>query len=225
MKSQLIYGDSLKILPTLPKEHFQLLLTDPPYCVSRVNNFSTMNRQGVDFGEWDKEFDQISWLEHALPLLKPGASIVIWNDWKKLGKIANFLEKNGVSVKRLLTWHKTNPMPANCKYMFLQATEHAIWAVKKPRGKQKKIYNGGYHHGVFSYSVVQDKVHTTKKPDAMFKEIVEILTNKDDWVLDPFAGAGTTAFAAKKTGRNHVSIEIDEMYHEYAMKRWSAANV
>jgi len=224
MKSQLLHGDSLELLRDLPKNHFQLLLTDPPYCVSRPNNFNTMNRQGVDFGQWDQEFDQLAWLELALPLLKPGASIVIWNDWKKLGDIATFLENKDISVKRLLTWHKTNPMPANCKHMFLQATEHALWAVKKPKGKQKKIFNSNYHHGVFRFPVVQDKVHTTKKPDAMFTEIISVLTNKGDWILDPFAGAGTTAYAATKLGRNHVSIELDEVYHAHAIKHWGEAN-
>ena len=223
MKSQLLQGDSLKILKELPENHFQLLLTDPPYCVSRPNNFSTMNRQGVDFGDWDREFDQLTWIELALPLLKPGASIVIWNDWKKLGAIASFLESQDVSVKRLLTWHKTNPRPANCKYMYLQATEHAIWAVKKPKGKQKKIYNGGYHHGVFRFPVVQDKVHSTKKPDALFEELILTLTNKNDWVLDPFAGAGTTAYAATTAGRNHVSIELDEDYYKHAVRHWEEA--
>lgn len=223
MESKILNGDSVELLPTLPKEHFQLLLTDPPYCVSRPNNFSTMNRQGVDFGEWDQEFDQLAWLDRAIPLVRPGGSIVIWNDWKKLGDIAAFLESKGVSVKRMLTWHKTNPSPFNCKYMFVQSTEHAIWAVKKPRGKKKKVYNSDYHHGVFSYGVARDKIHTTKKPQGLFEELITILTNPGDWVLDPFGGAGTTACAAKKLGRESVSIELDKDYYYYAVSNWRKA--
>ena len=43
-----------------------LLLTDPPYNISMKSNFHTMGRTGVDFGEWDKGFDQRTWLEVAL---------------------------------------------------------------------------------------------------------------------------------------------------------------
>ena len=42
-----------------------LLLTDPPYNISMKSNFHTMGRTGVDFGEWDKWFDQRTWLEVA----------------------------------------------------------------------------------------------------------------------------------------------------------------
>ena len=42
------------------------IVTDPPYGISRKNNFHTMgNRQGVDF--WDKDFNPTSWLKPAYP--------------------------------------------------------------------------------------------------------------------------------------------------------------
>lgn len=220
--STILLGDSFKLLETLPKSWFSLLLTDPPYCVSRKNNFSTLNRQGVDFGSWDQTFDQFTWISKALPLLRPGASIVIWNDWKKLGAIAEFLEKEGMSVKRMLTWHKPNPSPFNCKYMFVQATEHAVWAVKPNKGKLKKVYNGGYHHGVFRYPVETSENHPTKKPQGLFEELIKKLTNPGDWVLDPFAGVGTTALAAEKLNRNHVSIELNQDYFDAAQKSLTA---
>ena len=215
--SAILLGDSHELLKTLPKNQFSLLLTDPPYCVSRKNNFSTIKRQGVDFGAWDQNFDQLKWIALAEPLLRPGASLVIWNDWKKLGDIAQFLETLNISVKRILTWHKNNPKPFNTKYMFAQATEHAIWAVKKPNKSFKKVYNGGYHHGVFKFPVELNSSHPTKKPDALFSELITKLTNPGDWILDPFAGSGTTAICAEKLNRKHLSIELDPSYHQLSL--------
>ena len=83
-ESRLLHGNSLEILESLPDKHFDLLLADPPYEISRSSNVKSMGRSGLDFGEWDKEFDQYTWIKKAIPKLKPGASIVIWNDWKKL---------------------------------------------------------------------------------------------------------------------------------------------
>ena len=227
-KSQILNGDALDILPQLPDNFFSLLLTDPPYCISRKSNYHTMGRQGVDFGEWDRDFDQLSWLNLAIPKLRPWASVVIWNDWKKLGDIAEYLETVlKLQIKTVLTWIKTNPNPANCKRRFLQGTEHAIWAVK-PGPKKKGVswtYNEGYHPGWFRHSVVTNSSHPTKKPDLIFEEFITKLTNPGDWVLDPFGGGGTTAYAAERLSRKHLSIELDEDYYKIAKEHWRKACV
>jgi site-specific DNA-methyltransferase (adenine-specific) len=55
-------------------------------------------------------------------------------------------------------------------------------------------------------------VHTTQKPLALLERIVLATSKKGDIVLDPFAGTGTTGFAAKKHGRNYIMIEIEKKY-------------
>lgn len=124
-------GDSLDIMGELPKESMDAIITDPPYNISRVNNFKTMGRAGIDFGEWDKDFDLVSWIELAEPLLKKGGNIVIFNDWKNLGVIADALENSGLIVKDVIRWEKTNPMPRNRDRRFVVDYEFAVWAVKK----------------------------------------------------------------------------------------------
>lgn len=227
----LLQGDSLELLTTLPKNFFQLILADPPYEISRPNNFTGIGRQGIDFGDWDKNFNQLSWIDLAAPLLKPGGSIVIFNDWKKLGDIAKHLESLKFNSMRPIIWHKSNPAPFNGKYMFLQSTEFAIWATKKKKGKNSKtVFNSKYHHGIFNYSNNNSKKkgatgvkHPTKKSLDMFQEIIRILTNPNDWVLDPFLGSGTTAVACKKTGRNVIGIEKDPNFYKMGLDNWTQA--
>ena len=69
---KLYHGDCLEIVDKLMKQEVKVdsIITDPPYNISRANNFHTMGRAGIDFGEWDKDFDLTSWIATCEPLLK-----------------------------------------------------------------------------------------------------------------------------------------------------------
>ena len=56
-----IYNLDCKVLINkMIKNNFKVdaIITDPPYNISRKNNFQTIGRQGINFGDWDKNFDQ-----------------------------------------------------------------------------------------------------------------------------------------------------------------------
>ena len=50
------------------------------------------------------------------------------------------------------------------------------------------------------------------------KDILEILTDENDTVLDPFCGSGTTLKVAKQLNRQGIGIEINEGYVKLAEK-------
>jgi hypothetical protein len=50
--------------------------------------------------------------------------------------------------------------------------------------------------------------YPTQKPEALLKPIIVSTSNKDDIVLDPFAGGGTTVAVAKSLGRKFVAVEV-----------------
>lgn len=112
---ELHWGDCNDVMQTLIDRKIKVdaIITDPPYNISKKNNFKTMGRAGIDFGEWDKDFDLISWLEKAEILLKKGGNIVVFNDWKNMTIITKALENINLEVKDLIRWKKTNPMPRN----------------------------------------------------------------------------------------------------------------
>ena len=130
---KLYNGDCLEIMNGLVSlgVKFDAIITDPPYNISRDNNFKTMGRAGIDFGEWDNGFDLTGWINYCNPLLKKGGNIVIFNDWKNMSYIVESLEKNGFEIKDLIRWEKTNPMPRNRDRRFITDYEFAVWAVKK----------------------------------------------------------------------------------------------
>jgi site-specific DNA-methyltransferase (adenine-specific)/modification methylase len=63
------------------------------------------------------------------------------------------------------------------------------------------------------------KVHSTQKPEALLHRVILASTNKNDFILDPFLGSGTTAVVAKKLGRSFCGIEKEKLYFEAAIKR------
>jgi site-specific DNA-methyltransferase (adenine-specific) len=73
------------------------------------------------------------------------------------------------------------------------------------------------------WSMPENTDHPTQKPEKLLGKILLATTNEGDLVLDPFAGSGTTAVAAKKLGRNFVAIESDEHYCLLAAKRLALA--
>ena len=225
LKEGVYCGDSLRLLRRVEPGSVKLIITDPPYNVSRPNNLHTMGRRGIEFS-WDGGFDQVRWLKPAVDALAPGGAIVIFNDWKNLETIAEALRILWIDVKRDLYWYKTNPIPRNMKRCFVQRMESAIYAVK-PGGKWtfNRDSAKGYEDGVFKYPIQHDVLHPTKKPDALYAEIIKLLTNEGDLVLDPFAGSGTLAIAATRTNRRHISFELDWVYAMWAKHQWRKEQV
>lgn len=64
-----------------------------------------------------------------------------------------------------------------------------------------------------------DLDHGAVYPEELPKRAIQLYSFKDDTVLDPFMGAGTTAVAAKRAGRNYIGFEQNEEYTEYAQSR------
>lgn len=62
-------------------------------------------------------------------------------------------------------------------------------------------------------------IHPTEKPTAILRPLIEYACPPGGLVLDPFAGSGSTAAAARLTGRRTVLIEADERYCEVITRR------
>jgi DNA modification methylase len=70
----------------------------------------------------------------------------------------------------------------------------------------------------------QGKVHPTQKTQRLHEVMIEIHTNPGDYVIDPFAGSGVTAFAARALGRKFVVIERDKKYFDELIERLKVEN-
>src|SRR4029434_6730214 len=71
-----------------------------------------------------------------------------------------------------------------------------------------------------SIALFGDKdVFDTPKPESLLKRVIELTTKSGDWVLDSFAGSGTTGAVAQKMGRRWIMVELGEHCHTHIIPR------
>lgn len=216
--------DALEFIKGLEDESIDLVLTDPPYNISKDNNFKTMGRSGIDFGEWDKGFDINSWIQLIAPKIKKGGSLVFFNGWENIAEMAKTANEAGLETKDLIRWVKNNPMPRNRDRRYIVDYEMAVWLVKKGGKWTFNRLNDTYDRPQYDYPAPSSKIriHPTQKPVPLLEEILQRHSNKGDLVVDPFAGSGSTAIACIKQGRkyniNDVDSEMISKTTEWVMK-------
>lgn len=218
----LMLGDCLERMKEIESGSVDLVLTDPPYNIAQKNNFKTMGRSGLDFGEWDKGFDQKTWLFELSRVVSKNATVVIFNTFQNLTDTQRLLEKEGFIYKDFLVMQKSNPMPRNRDRRYINACEYALVLVKKNAKWCFNRKSDKYDSNVMKTSVVSGKEktkHTTQKPINIITDLVARHTNENQLILDPFMGSGTTGVAAKNLNRNFIGIEMNENYFNIAKER------
>jgi adenine-specific DNA-methyltransferase len=94
-----------------------------------------------------------------------------------------------------------------------------------------KVVDGGYIAGepltTLWDDILSNNLHNEggvefpkgKKPEALIKRILELATSQDDWVLDSFAGSGTTGAVAHKMGRRWIMVELGDHAQTHIIPR------
>lgn len=223
---QIFNADSFLIIEEFIKKQIIVnhIITDPPYNISVSNNFQTLknaNRKGIDFGNWDKDFS-FEWIGKFAKILDKNGSFVVFCSYKFISDIVKEFEKNDIVVKDILVWQKSNPMPRNTKRRYVQDMEFAIWGVKKGANWIFNPLSKNYQRAFFTSSIVSGKEktsHPTQKSLKVMKDIIKIHTNKNDIILDPFMGSGTTGVASLELDRRFMGIELDCEYYKISQNR------
>lgn len=226
------HTDAIQLLSTIKSGSIDLILTDPPYVISKESGMQQCRDNNVpnqplaiqtDFGDWDKNFllsDLQLIIEEFSRVLRKGGTAIIFFDIWKISNLKDMLESSGLVQIRFIEWIKTNPVPINSKANYLSnAREIALTAVKGG----SSTFNSAYDNGIYSYAIHQgkngDRIHPTQKSLGLFEEIILKHSNKDDLVLDCFSGSGTTAIASLRLGRNFIGCELDSVFHSSSVDR------
>jgi site-specific DNA-methyltransferase (adenine-specific) len=220
---------AVPFLETLPAGSVDLVLTDPPYLISRKSGFADVvngeTRLGVrtHFGRWDTEeafkmADLAAAVAEIHRVLRKGGTAVVFFDLWKVTPLREMLEQAGFKSVRLIQWVKTNPVPLNSKRCYLSnAVEIALVAVKGGGG----TFNSEYDNGILSAPTCRDKgrFHPTQKPLELMATLIRKHSRPGDPVVDPFAGSGTTGVAALREGRRFAGCEPDPEFFPKALAR------
>ncbi|MCP4050655.1 MAG: site-specific DNA-methyltransferase [bacterium] len=231
-KNSFINTDALSFLKKIEPNSVDLVLTDPPYIVSRKTGFKSIGSKSVerfavnmDFGKWDNQsipqhnklIKQV--IKEYFRVLKKSGTCIIWYDLFKIQTLKNFFESAGFSQIRFIEWVKTNPVPLNSKRNYLtNSREVALVAVKE----SKPTFNSEYDNGIYCGPIHRDgggRIHPCQKPISITCQLIEKHSKPKDIVLDTFCGSATTLLCAKKTGRNYLGCEKDNKYFDLAVER------
>ncbi len=244
LKNKIINGDSLKELKKIPDESFDFIFADPPYNLQLRNKLIRPDRSKVDAvnDKWDQfqsftEYDLFTnnWLKECKRILKKNGSIWVIGSYHNIFRVGVKIQDLGFWILNDVIWNKNNPMPNFRGTRFTNAHETLIWASKDKNSKYtfnyqslKCLNDDLQMRSTWSMPICSGnerlkekgkKVHSTQKPESLLHRVLLASTNKNDTVLDPFLGSGTTAVVAKKLGRIFYGIEKEKKYFDVATTR------
>jgi DNA modification methylase len=233
-------GDCLEVLPTIPAQSVDAIITDLPY--------------GTTACKWDTVIPFAPMWAEVKRLLKPRGAFVTTASQPFTSAL---VMSNTAWFRYEWVWHKSRafghldanrrPMRAHENIVVFSDNQH-IYNPQKSNGTPYKYksakasvlvnpHSGGWvstsEGDRFPISVIAiaserngfDKKHPTQKPVALLEYLIRTYTNAGDTVLDFVMGSGTTGVACVQTGRAFIGIERDAGYFAIAERRISAAQL
>ena len=217
-------GDCLEIMKDIPDGSIDLIVTDPPYKLTSRGSSGTMG------GYWREEkakkgiiFDNNSisckeYLPQFYRILKDKSILYLMCNNTNLQEMINVATKSGFKFVKSLIWEKGNKI---CGRYYMNCFEYILLFRK---GGDRPINNCGTPD-ILKVPIKKQKdsngknLHNTEKPVELMKILIENSSNKNDIVMDPFMGIGSTGIASKESNRKFIGIELDEKYFEIAKER------
>lgn len=245
---QIIQGNCIDILKTLPDQSVDLIFADPPYNLQLQNDLMRPNQTMVDAVDdaWDQfpDFDaydtfSTTWLAECRRVLKDEGTIWVIGSYHNIFRVGRIMMDLGYWILNDVIWHKTNPMPNFRGTRFTNATETLLWA-KKSQAQKKYTFNYRAMKNFNDDKQMQNvwqiplctgaerikvngrKAHSTQKPEALLYRVILSSSHPADVVLDPFFGSGTTGAVARKLRRHFIGIELEGRYIAVAQARLDA---
>lgn len=223
---ELYLGDCLDVLPTI--ESVSHVITDPPYEARMQMLHGKFSLRRTDGGPQRKEIDFNSIKDIRDPfldLIKPlnNGWLLVFCNVEGVGDWQNSIIQRGMKFKTTCIWNKPDATPKlngqgpALSYECFTTT----WC-----GYGHSRWNGRGKRGVFTHctnNINREGTHPTEKPLSLMRELVELFSNRDETILDPFMGSGTTGVACVKLGRKFIGIELDKRYFDIACKRIEVA--
>jgi modification methylase len=242
--NQILQGDSVKLLATLPPDSIDLIFADPPYNLQLQNELRRPNNSKVrgvqeawdrfdDFAAYDKFTS--AWLAACRRVLKLNGTLWVIGSYHNIHRVGAILQDLNFWLLNSIVWVKSNPTPNFRGVRFTNAHETLLWAQKEKgapytfnhhamkalnEGKQMRsdwllpISSGGERLRTNGQAA-----HPTQKPESLLYRILLASSHPGDVVLDPFFGSGTTGAVAKRLHRNWIGIEKEKEYVKLAQHR------
>ncbi len=204
---QIMEGNCVDILATLPEQSADLVVTDPPYLVNY------RDRSGRSIANDDNAEAVLSAFPGLYRVLKPNSMCICFYGWTKIDKFFNAWKQGGFTPVGHIVWSKN--YASRTGYLRARHEQAYLLAKGNPQRPSQPIDD------VRSWVYSGNRRHPTEKAVSILTPLVEAFSRPGDLVLDPFAGSGSTVVAAALKGRRSLGIELEASYCELARRRLS----
>ncbi len=233
MINQVVCGDCVEVMKTMPENCVDITITSPPY------NISTSCRGSMYDGYKDNlhQDEYYTFIcDVIIQLIKINKYYTFFNfQILKDNKLAylKILERFSLNIKEIIIWHKAQVQPAVQETCLSSAFEFVVVFAKQENAVNRSFGHAFFNNrlkGQLNTNVIYGKnaSNSMKNTDnkATFPEylpmwFIEKFSQKDDIIFDPFLGSGTTASCAKQVGRKYVGVELSQIYAESCRRRLS----
>lgn len=226
MTVELYLGDCLEVMKSLPDRSVDAVVTDPPYASGARMAAQVRGKDGMTRGEVRKSRpmpnDNMTttgfvWMLRemgleAVRVLKDGASLLSFIDWRQYPTLYGALESVNLRVQTMVVWDKEIMALGNG---FRNQHELVIHAAKGV----PSVFDRSVPNVLRVPRLAGSELHPSEKPVPLLVRLLATITDRGATVLDPFMGSGTTGVACVQTGRSFIGIEIDPGYFAIAQKR------
>lgn len=232
--------DSFNFLKKLPDNCIDIILTSPPY------NFGINYNSVNDVNKWGDYFKKLfNIFKECIRVIKSTGRIIIniqpmYSDYLPTHHfISNFFIQQGMIWKGEILWEKNN---YNCKYCtwgswkspsspYLKYSWEFIEIFCKNSLKKEGLNENidisadefkKFVYGKWSIAPerrMKEFGHSAMFPEVLVERCLKLFSYKNDIILDPFNGVGTTTKVAMDLNRHFIGIDIDPIYCETAKKR------
>ncbi len=240
---RLICGDSTDpetYRKLLGKEKADMVFTDPPYNVNYKSRGEKLKDEGNESIKNDNmnDADFKTFIDGAFHEMffntKEGSSFYICSGWSSYPQFLQSMFQNGFQHSGVIIWVKNVPSMGWNDYRY---KHEWIARAKKPDPKTAQSIIYGWKEGTHKFygdneydvwemprKAVAHYLHPTEKPDWLAMRALRNSTKRNDIVLDPFGGSGSTMAAAEKVGRRAYMIELDPKFCDVIRNRWERIN-
>jgi len=234
-------GDCLELMTLIPDKSINLILCDLPYGTTNCK-WDTI----IPFDKLWEQYERIIKPNGAIVLTsqQPFTSALIMSNiklykynwhWNKV-KPSSFMNAKNAPMKKMEDvcvfsfGTVANGSPKLMKYNPQgliecgkirppkndSVPEQSTIGKRPSRANSYKQEFTNYPNDLIEFSFETKPFHPTQKPISLFEFFIKTYTNEGDTVLDNCIGSGTTAIACKRTNRNFIGIEKDEVYFNKA---------
>jgi len=238
-KNTILTGDALTILRTLPDEIFDVGVTSPPYNKGERDKGWLVDKVVYDVAsdsknEAEYQQEQIEVLNELYRVTKPGGSFFYNHKlrWVR-GRMIHpydWVSKTKWVIRQEIIWQRR--IAGNIRgWRFWQVDERIFWLHKPRQGEEREPIGEELkprHAKLTSIWEIrpEDKIDWVPDPFPLAlpaRCIYSVMDERKGWVIDPYAGSGTTLLAAKLLGHEFLGVEISEGYAKKALERLSNA--